>query len=177
MRKGEMLGARHWYAVQTKPRCEDQVVGWLQRWTDVPIFMPRLELPRRRRGRIVRVLEPLFPSYAFVHIELAPVEWYAVKWTPGVKGIVSTGGIPVPVPDDVIALLQIRCVDGRVQWQPHWKPGADVRVKAGPFAGVMGILDRPTSRPERVRVLLRLMRSVVPVEVDIVDLEAVGAAI
>ncbi len=174
--QGDPPAERRWYAIQTKPRCEDQAIGWIQRRTDVPLFMPRLEVLRRRGRRTVPVIEPLFPSYVFVRMALDPEDWYAVKWAQGVKGIVSVGETPVPVPDGVIALLVERCAEGCIRWRPQWTPGTEVHITHGPFAGLIGILDRPTSRSERVRVLLRMMRTTVPVEVELVDVEAVGSA-
>lgn len=173
---GQMAAGRRWYAIHTKPRCEDQAIGWIQRRTDVPVFLPRLEVLRRRRRRAVPVIEPLFPSYVFAHMTLDPEDWYAVKWAPGVKGIVSVGETPVPVPDGVIDLLLERCAAGHIRWRPRWTPGTPVHITHGPFAGLIGILERPTARPERVRVLLRLMHTTVPVEVELVDVEAVGSA-
>lgn len=162
--------ATHWYAVHTKIRAEEQAMQWILLKTTIPVFMPRVEV-LRRRGRKARRIEPLFPSYFFVHTALQPDEWNGVRWSPGVKGIVSTGNTPVPVPEAAVQLLQSRCAAGAIRWDPLWKPGDEVRIKTGPFAGLAGIVDRPTSRRERVRVLLDVMRSRVPVEVDALDIE------
>lgn len=162
-----------WYAVQTKPRCEDRAVAWLERRTRASIYLPKLESVRRRRSQKVRIVEPLFPSYLFVRMPLVPEHWYAVKWTPGVKDFVTSGGIPVPVPDEAIDLLKARSQLGVIHLAPRWRPGTAVRITAGPFAGLIGVLDRPTSRAERVRVLLRLMRTLAAVEVETLDLEEV----
>jgi len=170
------MAVEAWYAVQTKPRCEDQVVFWLAHRSPVPVFLPKLELVRRHhRGRKVHYLEPLFPSYLFVQMALEPEQWNAVKWTPGVKRILGAEEVSVPVPDEVIALLKARCQDtGFIPWQPHIRPGAQVRITGGPFAGLVGVLDRPATRVERVRVLLNLLRTVATIEVDIVDLEEIS---
>ncbi len=167
------MAVAQWYAVQTKPRCEEKVVDWLgRRCADLAVFLPKLEATRRWRGRKVQYVEPLFPSYLFVHMELQPERWHAVKWTPGVKQIVGSEEIPVAVPDEAIAVLKARCdEDGCVPWAPGFHPGQAVRITHGPLAGLTGILDRPASREERVRILLNLLRTVAAVEVDIVDLE------
>ncbi len=161
----------HWYAVQTKPASEDRVVQWLQRRSALDVFLPRLEAVRRWRGRKVRLVEPLFPSYLFVHMALEPAEWNTVRWTPGVKQIVGTGGVPIPVPEDAIAILQTRCTSGVLHWEPILHSGMRVRITHGPFAGLEGILERPASRADRVRVLLTLMRTVAAVEIDCLDCE------
>lgn len=164
-----------WYAVQTKPRREDQVLAWLSQRASVPVFLPKLESLRRRRGRKVRLIEPLFPSYLFVRISLEAEDWYKVKWTPGVRRIVGTGEVPVPVPDQAIDILKARCQhDDVIAWEPTLSPGMAVRIREGPFSGLVGVLERPASRAQRVRVLLNLLRTVASVEVDIVDLEEVS---
>lgn len=50
-------------------------------------------------------------------------------------------------------------------------PGRRVRFTSGPLAHLEGILERPASRADRVRVLLELGNMSVSVEVGIEDLE------
>ncbi len=161
-----------WYAVQTKPRHEYRVQHWLRERSGLLVFLPRVEEIRKRRSRRVTIVEPLFPSYLFVQMRLEPDPWYAVRWAPGVKHIVGTEETPTPVPVEAMMLLMDRCGAGEViQWRPPFQAGEPVRVVTGPFAGLEGILDRPSGRGERVRVLLRLLGSTTPVEMDVTDIE------
>jgi transcriptional antiterminator RfaH len=165
----------NWYVVQTKPRCEERARYWLGRQARLPVFLPKIAYPSRRRSRRVTVVEPLFPSYLFVHLppDLGP--WDTVKWTPGVKRIVTTGDTPTPMPPEALRLLLERCRDGDiVPWKPIFRSGGSVHVVGGPFAGLVGVLDRPCSRSDRVRVLLNLLGTVTPVEIDVVDIEVVA---
>lgn len=172
---GSSLREPQWYAVQTKPRQEERVRRWLEERARLPVFLPKLEQVRRRRARRVSVIEPLFPSYLFVRMALEPAPWYAVRWTPGVRRVVGAGGQPLPVPADAMALLLERCGDGGLlAWRPALRAGDAVRVLHGPFAGLEGILERPTSRGERVRVLLALLGGTTPVELDVTDIEIVA---
>ncbi len=50
-------------------------------------------------------------------------------------------------------------------------PGTRVRFRSGPFAYLEGIIERPTSRGDRVRVLLELLSVQATIEVDIDELE------
>lgn len=166
-----------WYAVQTKPRQEERVHGWLRARSGLSVFLPKIADLRRRRSRRVKVVEPLFPSYLFVQMRLEPESWYAVKWAPGVKGIVATGDVPTPVPAEAIGMLRGRCEDGEIiPLEAGWrlKAGSTVQVVHGPFAGLEGILERQASRGERVRVLLQLMGCITPVEMDVTDVELVA---
>jgi transcription elongation factor/antiterminator RfaH len=168
-------GELHWYAVQTKPRQEDRVRDWLSRRGTLSVFLPKVEHLRRRRSRRVTVVEPLFPSYLFVRMTLEPAAWYTVKWTPGVKHVVCTGEIPTPVPREAMQLLRERYREGDVlRWVPVFRAGEPVRIVHGPLSGLDGILERPCSRGDRVRVLLSLLGGMTPVEVDVTDIEAVA---
>ena len=167
------MSTDRWYAVETKPRYEDRVALWVQQRTQAPVFLPRFESVHRQRDRKVHRVEPLFPSYLFVQISAEPTQWYAVRWTPGVKDIVRMAGVVVPVPNEAIDVLKARCRErGYIPWESKLRPDSQVRIIDGPFAGLQGILEQPASGGERVRVLLNLMRTVVPVEVDVIDLEA-----
>lgn len=148
----ESVDAPSWYAVQTKPRCEERVEDWLRRQGGPTVFLPRMEYVRKRRSRRVTVIEPLFPSYLFVRMTLAPDPWRAVKWTPGVRRIVCTGDIPTPVAAEAIRLIMDRCGGNRgvIQWRPSVGAGDRIRVVQGPFVGLEGILDRPSGGGERV---------------------------
>jgi len=164
-----------WYAIQTKSRQEDRVALSLRDRAGVPVFLPKVADFRKRRSQRVTVIEPMFPSYLFVQIRLDPAPWYTIRWTPGVKRVVATGETPTPVPAEVIRMLRERCDDGGIiPWRPRLRAGAAVYVAHGPFSGLEGILERPSSRGERVRVLLQLMGCLMPVEMDVTDIELVA---
>ena len=91
------------------------------------------------------------------------------------KRVVGTGEVPTPVPPEIISLLRARCGDEEViHWGPALMGGESVRVVHGPFVGLQGILERPSSRRERVRVLLTLMGCATAVDMDITDIELVA---
>lgn len=150
---------------------------WLRVRGGPPVFLPMLEDRSKWRSRRTPVVEPLFPSYLFVQMSLEPMSlepssWHAVRWTPGVRRIVGTGEVPTPVPLEAIQLLKYRCgTDEVLQWLPAMRTGMQVRVVHGPFAGLEGIIERPSARRERVRVLLQLLGTTSPVEMDIADIE------
>jgi transcription antitermination factor NusG len=76
------------------------------------------------------------------------------------------------VPDEIIFYLQDRVGgSGVLLPDPQFVPGVRVRLRSGPLAHLEGIIERPTSRAHRVRVLLHLLNSQVSVEVDEEDLE------
>ncbi len=165
-----MRGA--WYVVEAKRHGEERARAHLSR-KGILAFLPLIEVVRRYRIRRVRVLEALFPGYLFVRLDPADHrEWNAVCWSPGVRRILSIADTPVPVPDEVIAVIQQRIRDlGFVRPGFRFAAGSRVRILRGPLAGLEAVFARPLSRQGRVRVLVELLGGRRGVEVDELDLD------
>jgi len=162
-----------WFAVHTKSREETRAARFLD-LKGITTFLPRLLVAHRHGSRRWQAAEPLFPGYLFARFLPEPGVFSAVCWTPGVKHVLWSNTGPAPVPDDVVMYLQARAgASGVIVRGPRFRPGMRVRVRAGPLEHLEGIIDRPVSGRQRVRVLLELLRTVVPVEVDIDDLEEI----
>jgi transcriptional antiterminator RfaH len=98
----------------------------------------------------------LFPSYAFVLIEL---QWSQARYSPGVVRLVMDGFAPAIVPDAVVASLKAREVSGLIELlppPPRFRRGDYVRVRRGPFANQVGLYAGMKPR-DRVAVLLSLL--------------------
>src|SRR5207247_7747765 len=77
-----------WYVIQTKPRQEERLVAHLaRRARAAEPFLPKIEVIRKRAGRGVASLEPLFPNYLFLLMSLGPVTWNAVRCAIGGRWI------------------------------------------------------------------------------------------
>ncbi len=165
-----------WYVVQVKRRNERRGERQLN-LRGISVLLPFIEVIRRYRTRRVALLEPLFPGYLFAHMEpmeTRPEMWQALRWAPGVKRILGTGDMPIPVADAVIDAMRDRTRElGFVRTEPRHAPGSRVRILRGPMAGLEAVFDRPMSRTGRVRVLLELLGQQARVEVDVLDLEVV----
>jgi len=159
-----------WYAVHTKPRQEERVVARVAE-TGVEAFLPKLQVRRKRHGRGMVQIEPLFPGYLFISAMLTLERWDRIRWTPGVKAVLGCDGVPSAIPESLVASIKQRIgADGVFCQAPAFGPGDRVRLIDGPFAGFVGVLERTTSRAGRVRVLLDVLRGAV-VELEDVDLE------
>jgi transcriptional antiterminator RfaH len=157
--------------VQTKARAEQKAVEFLAR-KGIPTFVPRLLVRRRHGSRRWYALEPLFPGYLFARFVPLPDLIDRVRWTPGVRRLLGDEDGPAPLPDGVVVYLQERQgAAGFISPGQTLRPGTPVRFRHGPFALLEGIIDRPVSRADRVRVLLTLVNTSVAVEVHIDDLE------
>ncbi len=162
-----------WYVVQAKPYQEGRLTFKLmQRVPSLEVFLPLIEVPRGRRHRRWNSLEPLFPGYLFARIPPEALVWNAVRWTPGAKRILGCGDVPVPVPPEFISEIRARVAEhGYLRPGIRFRPGARVRLRDGPFAGLEGIFERQLSRAGRVRVLLNLLSRTTPIDVDVLELE------
>lgn len=162
-----------WYVLQTRPREEGRVLHHFGlRRVEAETFLPKIEVRCRHARRVRTKLEPLFPSYLFLRFRMTPLIWNAIHWTPGVRQILCDGERPVPVDDELIGTLRARVAPlGFVRVGPGFQRGDRVRLRSGPFVGLEGIFERPTTRQDRVRVLLDLLGASRPLELDVFDLE------
>jgi transcription elongation factor/antiterminator RfaH len=157
-----------WYALRSKPRKEDVV--WRQlRLDGVEVFYPRLRVnPVNPRSKKIK---PYFPGYLFVNVDLEQTGISRFQWMPHTIGLVSFGGEPAHVPENLIIELQKRVTEiaeagGEVF--DGLKVGDKVRISSGPFQGYEAIFDARVTGTERVRVLLELLTTQrrVPVELS-----------
>jgi transcription elongation factor/antiterminator RfaH len=157
-----------WYALRSKPRKEDVV--WRQlRLDGVEVFYPRLSVnPVNPRSKKIK---PYFPGYLFVNIDIEQTGISRFQWMPHTIGLVSFGGEPAHVPENLIIELQKRVAEiaeagGEVF--DGLKAGDKVRISNGPFQGYEAIFDARVSGTERVRVLLELLTNKrrVPIELS-----------
>lgn len=164
-----------WCAVNTKPQKEEYAAKQLE-MKGLKIFLPRIEVTRKRGTKKMQLLDPLFPGYLFVRLAQAPKYVSQVNWTPGVRRLLCCGETPVPVPDEAINLIQQRLnlrTQATSQVEHEFAPGTQVCIINGPLAGLLGVVDKPMTGKGRVRVLLQFLRQVTPVELDITDLDKV----
>lgn len=148
---------KSWYLVYTRPRQENIALTNLAR-QGYGVYLPRVRQMRKRQGRRVPVVEPLFPRYLFIQLDTQSDNWGPIRSTLGVSSLVRFGHEPAKVPDDLVGFLQEKeGQHGLHAWaEPAYKTGDRVRVADGAFQGYEGILLARTSR-ERVVVLLDIL--------------------
>lgn len=162
-----------WYALHVKPHTERRVHDHLSA-KPIPTFLPLIETIHASRNRTVAALEPLFPGYLFIHLDRLEQDprWYDVRWTPGVRCILGTDGVPTPIPDTVMTTIRERVSeDGFVRRSTPFSPHSRVRFQRGVLAGLEAVFEGSLSRAGRVRVLMTLLGQQTGVEVDAIDLE------
>ncbi len=147
----------HWYVVHTKP--------WKEIFLDTQFHLRNIESfcplirvqpvnPRSRK------IQPYFPGYLFIHVDLNRVHLSQLNWIPGSTGLVYLGGEPAFVPDHFIQTLRTRLEQiNSADDDPlsGLQPGDTIEIQSGPFAGYQAIFDHRIAGSERVRVLLKFL--------------------
>jgi transcriptional antiterminator RfaH len=144
-----------WYAIHTKLREEDRADSNLGAWR-VETFNPKIRVTQRNQfnGKPTVIVKPMFTGYIFARFD-ADKMLAKVFYTRGVHSIVSFGGVPHPIEDDVISLIKSRVdQDGYVRLNEDLKCGDKVTIKEGSFQGLHGIFERKIKDSERVRIFL-----------------------
>jgi transcriptional antiterminator RfaH len=143
--------------MRSKPRKED--ILWRQlRAREIEVFYPRMKVqPVNPRARKVR---PYFPGYMFIQADLDEAGVSTFKWMPHSIGLVTFGGEPAHVPDNLIYAIRQRIEEinqAGGELFDGLQKGDQLKIKDGPFKGYNAIFDARLDGTERVRVLLEFL--------------------
>ena len=145
-----------WYVVRTQPQREALAARQLEN-QDYRVFLPRFLKNRRHARKFETVLAPLFPRYMFISLDLTRDRWRSVNGTYGVDRLLMRAGEPEPVPPGLVEqIMGAAEADGAVRFNIGLKEGQTIKVTAGPFADLMGRLER-LDDSGRVRALLDIL--------------------
>ena len=163
--------ARAWYLVYCKPRQESVARENLAR-QGYETYLPVMREVRRRQGKRVSLLAPMFPRYLFIHLNRETDNWAPIRSTLGVVSIVRFGRLAARVPDELLGVLRAREDAQGIQILPveEYKPGSRVRITQGGFVGYEGIFQAATGR-DRVTVLLDVLGRQARATVDSASIE------
>jgi transcription antitermination factor NusG len=161
-----------WYVAYTQPHKEQYAVAALQQ-RGVETYLPILIKPRPRAGR--RDWEPFFAGYIFASLQIPSQQWLAIRASPGVAYFLGNDGQPTALPDDFIPAMRGRLESiNRTGGLPSFRHGQRVTIVEGTFNYYDAIFDRRLSPAGRVRVLLKLLNRLVPLELPEHYLRAAG---
>jgi transcriptional antiterminator RfaH len=169
----DFWGASHWFAVHTKLRRETFAAVNVSA-LGIEVFFPRLSVEYPYSNTARTTARPLFPGYFFAHFR-PTTSLESVEYARGVLGVVSSGRFPLPVDAEIIREIHDRVQpDGLIRMPAQkLKPGELVSIQEGPFAGLVGRVERELDDGKRVTVLLEtLLRARVQIEKRWVEAEA-----
>lgn len=162
-----------WHALHTRHQHE-KVVAEILGNKGFEVYLPLYAAVHRWKDRRKQLFLPLFPCYVFLRGGLD--RRFQIITTPGVHGIVATGGQPGIIPESEIAAIR-RVIENKMNVEPYpfLQCGDRVRIHSGPLAGVEGILVSRQKQPRLVLSVEMLGRSI-SVEVPMSSVERSGAA-
>ena len=152
---------KRWYTVYTKPRQEKVALENLQR-QHYEVYLPLVCIKKLIRKRWQAKIEPLFPRYLFVHIDIDEDHTAPIRSTSGVAGLVKFGNRAVPISDQIIDFFKSSADadTGIIPFRdPAIHPGAKVTVTSGPLHGVEAIYDADTGE-DRAIILIDVLGSI-----------------
>ncbi len=158
----------HWYVLKTRSRQEKAVARTLHA-AGIEHYLPLVEQVKYHGHRKRVVSKPMFSTYLFLSGSI-DATYFAMSTRRVAKVI--------PVPDQarlVHELKQIRQVvdlGGELDLYEYLTRGRHVRVTAGPFRDIEGIVeDRP--RPDRLVLQVEALGRAMSLEIDASILEPV----
>lgn len=176
--------ASEWVVAYTNPKREDDVARTLRRRA-FAAYVPAMTVTRRRRS----VTRPLLPRYVFLGLR-GRLTLYDLRETPGLEGVVRTGGQPSFVAPGLVAGLRLQeqaglfdfttereaeraaraLADSRAARMAALPLGATVRLVQGPWRSFRGTVVEKLP-PDRLRLGMTLFGRVfqVPVLLDDID--------
>lgn len=161
--------ASAWYALYTRHQHE-KVVARMLADKGFEVFLPLYFTAHRWQDRTRQLSLPLFPGYVFLRTGLD--RRAHVVTTPGVHHFVPSAERPVAIaPPEIEAVRQLTAKSPRVEPHPFLKRGDWVRIKAGPLAGLEGVLTRWKGAFKLV-LGVELLQQSVAVEVELADVES-----
>lgn len=151
-----------WYAVYTKPQCEE-AVSLMLRNAGLEVLSPRIRIKKYNRGKYEHVVESLFKSYIFACFD-NDTHHHMIRYTRGVKYIVGKEH-PIVVPQEIIDVLREQ-MEGDIitPKAENLAKGDRVVIREGPFASFYGIFQHSVPGRDRVVILLEALNSRLEVE-------------
>jgi transcription antitermination factor NusG len=163
-----------WHVLHSKPNKE--YLLWRHLVDEgFETFYPCVKL--KERTRRLGGLQPYFPGYLFVRVDLTAVGTSMFQWMPHAIGLVHYGTIPAQMPAEAIDALQeyLEAINrGRKPPLPTFQQGEKVVVQSGPFQGYEAIFDATLNGSTRVRVLLQLLNTrqhTIPLQLEATNLK------
>ena len=151
-----------WYPVTTRSRSEKKAYDELLR-KNLTAYLPVRRTLKQWSDRKKWVEEPLLKSYIFVYISAR--EHAEVLMTQGIARFIYFSGQISSIPDQQIENLKLLLSSGEDLnvLEQDFKAGEKVRIKAGPF---MGIVAELVSLQSKQRIILRLQNMGYAIEIN-----------
>jgi transcription antitermination factor NusG len=150
-----------WYVLHVRPRCEKKVAAYCANVCR-PSYLPlRLEKKKYQRRR-VETWKPLFPGYVFVRFR--PEQRISVLQSGQIARILEVKDQPKFI-NEIEQIRKALSADPALQACPALTAGMTVRITAGPFQGLEGIVVKIKGQ-SRVVLNVAMIGQGVAIEAD-----------
>jgi transcriptional antiterminator RfaH len=129
-----------WYVVFTKPKQEQVAEENLQR-QGIETYLPKVQRRLRRGNRAAYCIEPLFPRYLFINMDVQVQSTASIRSTRGAVNLVAFGAGPVTVAAELISKLKQSAdpdLGVHLPVPPKFTAGQKVNILDGPFQDITG---------------------------------------
>jgi transcriptional antiterminator RfaH len=136
-----------WFVLNTKPKKEFQVEKIFSEG-GFKIYNPKY----RQEKRIL----PFFSGYEFIYFN-HPSQYRTVKYTRGVKKVISNEKGPIPISETILNEIKKREIDGFIELNKYGsepETGDEVQIMEGALKGLKGIFKKELTPKERAVILL-----------------------
>lgn len=164
-----MLGKK-WYLLTAKPQndayAEAQLVN-----QGYQVYRPLAKRIRKRRQKLIEVIESLFPRYLFIQLDTVNDNWAPIRSTLGIAGFVKFGNNPAVVPESIIETLMLNEdeLSQKAISLDRFKQGDKVIIESGPYIGLNAVFDTYNGE-ERAVILLNMLNSIAKLTISPADL-------
>ena len=164
MIKKENNDKRSWYVIYVRSRHEKNVHSALL-IKGIDASLPMKTVVRKWSDRKKKVKLPLFRGYVFVNVDVK-IDNLNVLKTLGVVKFIGIQNKPSRIPDEQIQWVHMMVEEfDTVRSEKEIPVGQKVRVMAGPFKGIEGLVLRSSNR-SRLVVHIESIMNAVSVEIN-----------
>ena len=150
---------KYWYVVYVRSRHEKKVYHLFVEM-GIESSLPLIKTTRKWSDRKKKVEMPLFRGYVFVRIDVG-TDKRNILITDGVVKFIGIRNNPSRIPDEQIHWIHMMVEESDTVQNENVIPvGQKVRVTAGPFKGIEGVVMRSGKRPRLVVHIESIMNAV-----------------
>ena len=173
---------KQWYVVNTYSGHENKVKEKLEmraQSMDMKDYIFRVIIPEQKEievkdGVTKEKVKKMFPGYVLIEMVMSDEAWFVVRNTPGVTGFIGSSGKgakPTPLqPYEVDNILNNMGIS-RFDNDKELEVGAKVKIIAGPFTGMYGVIDSIDLPNQKLLLNVDLFGQETSVEVEISQIE------
>ncbi len=177
----EEKNERRWYVVHTYSGYENKVKSSLEHRAETmdlkdkifQVVVPTETEVEVKDNKKITTVKKVFPGYVLVDMILTPKSRFVVRNTSGVTDFLGSDENKQPIPlteQEVKAILKQTKVEAP-KVKLAFNQGQSVKIKEGPFADFMGVVDELNAEKQKVKVLVSFFGRETPVELDFSQVE------